>query len=55
MHFDIYQSVALGVLALSAGGFLNKRIPLLGRLCLPSAVTGGLLFSLITLTIYCIW
>lgn len=54
IHFDIYQTVAIGVLALIIGGFLNKKLPLFKRLCIPSPVTGGLLFSLITLAIYCI-
>ena len=53
IRFDIFQSAALGVLALVLGGFLNKKIPLLRRLCIPSPVTGGLLFSLVTLVIYC--
>ena len=44
----------MGVLALVTGGFLNKKVSLLRRLCIPSPVTGGLLFSLITLAIYCI-
>ena len=51
---DIYQSAALGVLALVTGGFLNRKVPLLRRLCIPSPVTGGLLFSLATLAIYCL-
>lgn len=54
MHFDIYQTVALGVAALIIGEFLNRKVLLLRRLCIPSPVTGGLLFSLITLAIYCI-
>lgn len=54
IQFDIYQTVAVGVIALVAGGFLNSRIPLLKRLCIPSPVTGGLLFSLVTLAVYCI-
>ena len=54
IQFDIYQSAALGVTALVAGGFLNNKIPLLRRLCIPSPVTGGVLFSLATLAVYCI-
>ena len=50
---DIYQTVAVGVLALVVGGALNRKVPLLRRLCIPSPVTGGLLFSLVTLAIYC--
>lgn len=55
MHFDIYQTVALGIAALAVGGLMSRKIPLFRRLCLPSPVIGGLLFSLVTLCVYYIW
>ena len=54
IQFDIWQSAALGVAALVVGGFLNRKVAFLRRICIPSPVTGGLLFSLTTLLIYCI-
>ena len=54
IQFDIWQSAALGVAALVIGGVLNRKVPFLRRICIPSPVTGGLLFSLATLLFYCL-
>jgi ESS family glutamate:Na+ symporter len=40
---DIIQTLALGAAFFSAGVFVRKRVPLLARLNIPSAVVGGLL------------
>lgn len=50
---DTLQSAGIGALALVAGMFMTRHISLLKRFCIPSPVSGGILFSLITLAIYC--
>ena len=54
MHFelDMIQSAGVGALALVLGTWLTRRISLLKRFCIPSPVSGGLIFSLLTLIIY---
>lgn len=52
MHFDIYQTVAIGVAALVIGEVAVKKTRLLSRICLPAPVVGGLLISLLTLLYY---
>ena len=49
---DLYQSAGVGVLALLLGMFLTRHIPFLKRFCIPAPVSGGLLFSLLTLCLY---
>ena len=46
------QSVAVGALALVTGMFLTRKIAWLQKFCIPSPVSGGILFSVITLLIY---
>ncbi len=52
IELDIMQSVAVGILALLLGEFLNKRSHFLRHVCIPSPVTGGIIFSLITLALH---
>jgi len=52
MNLDMFLSAGVGVLALLAGIFLTGKFKVLSRLCIPTPVTGGLLFSLLTL---CLW
>ena len=49
MQLDMFQTAAAGVLALLLGLWLNRKVPLLRRICIPAPVTGGILFSLLTL------
>jgi len=52
MALNMYLSMAVGVLALLLGLYLNKKIPFLARICIPAPVTGGLIVSLITLALH---
>ena len=48
-HLDIALTVAVGAGVLGVGEFVKKRVPLLERFFIPSAVVGGILFSIIAL------
>ncbi len=45
--FDIYQTLAIAVVATAIGLFLKKRISFLEKFCIPSPVIGGLVFAII--------
>ena len=49
---DMYQSAGVGIAAPLAGMWLTRKIPFLKRYCIPAPVSGGLLFSLLTLILY---
>ena len=49
---DMLQSAGVGALALLTGMAMTRHIGVLRRFCIPSPVSGGLIFSLITLLIY---
>lgn len=49
------QSAGVGALALVVGMILTHRIAWLQKFCIPSPVSGGLIFSILTLAIYKIW
>lgn len=55
IHLDMFQTAGLGALALVLGKWLNGRIRFLQRYCVPSPVSGGLLFSLLSLSLYSIF
>lgn len=55
VEFDMLQTMAVGIIALLLGMFLNRRSGILSGICIPAPVTGGIIFSLITLAIYSIW
>lgn len=55
MHLDLYQTVLAGIAALLVGMFLNRKVGFLRRICIPAPVTGGIIFSLITLGLYCLF
>lgn len=46
------QSAGIGALALVVGMALTRRVNWLKKFCIPSPVSGGIIFSLITLLIY---
>lgn len=52
IHFDLYQTLAISVLALIAGHLLRRKISCLVKFCIPAPVIGGILFSIITLIGY---
>ena len=46
------QTAGLGALALIVGMTLTRKVAFLQKFCVPSPVSGGIIFSLITLTLY---
>ena len=53
-HFelDMIQTAGIGALALMIGMVLTRKVSFLQKFCVPSPVTGGLIFSLLTLALY---
>lgn len=51
-ELNILQSAGVGALALILGIVLTRKITLLQRFCIPSPVSGGIVFSFITLALY---
>lgn len=49
---DMYMTAGAGVAALLLGVFLTRRVPALGRMCIPAPVTGGLAVSLLFLLLH---
>ena len=49
---DMFQTAGVGVLALLLGMFITRMVPFLKKMCIPAPVTGGIIFSLITLVCY---
>ena len=52
IELDMMQTMAVGILALLLGEWLNRKVGVLRRICIPAPVTGGLVFSLITLALF---
>ena len=52
IELDMMQTMAVGILALLLGEVLNRRVRVLKHICIPSPVSGGLIFSLLTLALY---
>lgn len=52
VHLDMLQTAGIGALALMVGMVLTREVKLLQKLCVPSPVSGGILFSLLTLALY---
>jgi len=52
IELDLIQTAGLGALALTVGMELTRRISFLQRFCVPSPVSGGIIFSFITLALY---
>lgn len=52
VSLDMYQTLAIAVVALLIGAWLKTKIKVLDRLCIPSPVVGGLLFSIITCVLF---
>ncbi len=52
ISLDMLQSAGVGALALVVGMILTHRVKWLQKFCIPSPVSGGIIFSLITLVLY---
>ena len=52
IELDMIQTAGVGALALIAGMMMTRRIGFLQRFCVPSPVSGGIVFSFITLVLY---
>lgn len=52
IHLDMYQTAGVGVLALLLGMYLTRKVSFLKRFCIPAAVSGGIIFSLLSLALY---
>ena len=52
IQLDMLQSAGVGALALALGICLTRRIPFLQKYCIPSPVSGGLVFSLLALVLH---
>ncbi|MFA7067954.1 MAG: sodium/glutamate symporter [Acidaminococcaceae bacterium] len=52
LKLGMFETLALAVLAIYFGDFMRSKIPILKKYCLPSAVLGGTIFSIISLVLY---
>lgn len=52
VELDMLQTAGIGALALVVGMALTRKVAFLQRFCVPSPVSGGILFSLLTLALY---
>ncbi|MCR5042798.1 MAG: sodium/glutamate symporter [Bacteroidaceae bacterium] len=52
VELDIIQTAGIGALALIVGMFLTRRVNFLQKFCVPSPVSGGIIFSLLSLALY---
>lgn len=50
--FDIYQTLALSVVALLLGLNIRKKVSIFERFCIPAPVIGGLLFAILSCILY---
>jgi len=49
IELNMIQTAGVGALSLLAGMVMTRRIAFLQQFCVPSPVSGGLVFSLLTL------
>ncbi len=52
IQLDMYQTIALAVVALMLGRFLRRRCRVLEKYCIPAPVIGGVLFAVFTCIFY---
>ena len=52
LELNMVQTAGIGALALMIGMVLTRKVNFLQKFCVPSPVTGGLIFSLLTLALY---
>lgn len=48
----MFEVLLLAILGIYLGDFLRKKFPILVKYCLPSAVVGGTIISIITMILY---
>ena len=51
-ELDMTQTAGIGALALIVGMVLTRKVAFLQKFCVPSPVSGGIIFSLLTLMLY---
>lgn len=51
LKLDLVLTLALAAVALFAGGWIQRRVPVLRRASIPAAAVGGLLFALVVLAL----
>lgn len=49
LNLDIFQTMALVTIVFYLGTYLRKKVKFLSKYCIPAAVVGGLLFSIVML------
>ena len=52
LDLNMVQTAGIGALALMIGMVLTRKVSFLQKFCVPSPVTGGLIFSLLSLALY---
>ena len=52
IELNMIQTAGIGALALIVGMVLTRKVAFLQKFCVPSPVSGGIIFSLITLILY---
>ncbi len=52
IELDMIQTAGIGALALIVGMVLTRKVAFLQKFCVPSPVSGGIIFSLLTLALY---
>lgn len=55
LELDMLQTAGLGALALVLGMCLTRKVKWLQRFCIPSPVSGGIVFSVVSLMLYKLW
>ncbi len=52
IELDMYQACALGALVYCLGRMMVKKLPVLGKYCIPAPVAGGIVFAFAHLAFY---
>ena len=52
LKLGMFETLGLAVVAIYLGEFIRAKIPLLKKYCLPSAVVGGTILSIVSLCLY---
>jgi len=52
IELNMIQTAGIGALALIVGMILTRKVAFLQKFCVPSPVSGGIIFSLVTLVLY---
>ncbi len=52
ISLNMYQTLAVAVIALFVGKYVRKGIPLLEKFCIPIPVVGGVIFAIISCILY---